>query len=151
MQQFQRLNRFQMAFAVLAVAAATGCGGGNGSLSGRVTYEGEPVASGAVTITPADGKGSLSGGEITNGQFTVNEIPPGKKVINITAVKKVPFARSSEEMAQRAAEQQARGDDSGLIDPADIIPPDAQGNNVELEIKPGPQSHEFKLSKPTAK
>ncbi|HEV7279268.1 MAG TPA: hypothetical protein VGN57_03565 [Pirellulaceae bacterium] len=53
------------------------------------------------------------------------------------AVKKVPFARSSEEMAHRAADAEKRGDRTGLIDPADIVPPDAVGNNATHDIKAG--------------
>jgi len=45
---------------VLALAALSGCGGRGGknnfSLSGKVTYKGEPVTGGTLTLTPTDGK-----------------------------------------------------------------------------------------------
>lgn len=69
--------------------------------------------------------------------------------MKIEAVKAVPFARSSEEMAKRYEEQKAKGNATGLTDPADIIPPNAQGNNTRIEIIKGPQTHHFHLKKPS--
>jgi hypothetical protein len=43
---------------ILAVGLLAGCGGGKKklSLSGKVTYKGEPVTGGSVTLHPTDGK-----------------------------------------------------------------------------------------------
>ena len=68
-----------------------------------------------------------------------------------TAVKPVPFARSSEEMAKMAQAAKARGNATGLIDPADAIPPDAEGNNVTVDVKPGRQTRDFALQRPAKK
>ena len=133
--------------AVLALAAA-GCGGNAASVSGTVTYDGQPVGDGMVTFLPADGKGAVAGGKITDGRYTVENLTPGPKVVQVVAVKAVPFARSSEEMAKRAAENKSRGDGSGLIDPADTIPADAEGNNATHEVKPGKQTLDLDLKKP---
>jgi hypothetical protein len=40
------------------------------------------------------------------------------------------------------------GDSTVLIDPADIIPPDAEGNNATMELKPGAQTLDFSLHRP---
>jgi hypothetical protein len=67
---------------------AGGCGGKNEmSVSGKVTVEGEPVDTGSITFTAADGKTYVAGGEIQNGQYKVS-IPPGKKKVQIRALKK---------------------------------------------------------------
>ena len=121
--------------ALLAFAAA-GCGGNAASVSGGVTYNGQPVGNGAVTFLPADGIGPVAGGKITAGRYVVEGLTPGPKVVQVLAVKAVPFARNTEEMARRAAENKAKGDGSGLIDPADTIPADAVGNNATHEVKP---------------
>jgi hypothetical protein len=51
-------------------------------------------------------------------------------------------------MARRAAENKAKGDGSGLIDPADTVPEDAGGNNARHEIRPGAQTLDLDLTKP---
>jgi hypothetical protein len=135
---------------LLALAALVpGCGSNAGSVSGEVTYDGQPVGDGMISFLPADGKGPAAGGTIAGGQYTVENLTPGPKVVQIEAVKAVPFARSSEEMAKRAAENKAKGDGLGLIDPADVIPPNAEGNNSNVTIKPGKQALDFHLKKPT--
>jgi hypothetical protein len=132
---------------VLAVLFVAACNGSASSVSGAVTYEGNPV-NGRITFHPADGTGQEVGAEIVNGHYTVDGLLPGPKLVEVMAVKAVPFARSTEEMARRAAENKAKGDASGLIDPADTIPRDAEGNNVTHEIKPGKQMLNLDLKKP---
>jgi hypothetical protein len=131
-------------FAVLAFVAA-GCGGGAASVSGNVSFNDEPVGHGFITFLPADGKGPSAAGPIEGGHFALDNLTPGPKVVKIEAVKKVPFARTSEEMAKRAAVNKFVGDGSGLIDPADVIPRNAEGNNAKVDIKPGNQIHDFHL------
>ncbi len=124
------------------------CGSNLSSVNGDVTYEGKPVEKGRISFSPADGKGPSAGGAITHGKYEVSGLLPGMKVVEITAVKVVPFARTSEEMARRAEEDRARGDSTGIIDRADIIPPDAEGNNATVELKPGTQTLDFALNRP---
>lgn len=129
------------------VIAISGCGGSTASISGDVTYNGEPVGNGYITFLPVDGKGPSSGGEIENGHYVIDNITPGSKQVKIEAVKKVNFAQNSADMAKRAAVNRAFGDGSGLIDPADVIPPNAEGNNTTITIAPGQQTHNFQLKK----
>lgn len=73
-------------FVILAllVAPLTGCGGGAGSyeglkrvaVKGKVTFDGEPVDRGSITlipIDPASDKVRRSGGMIENGEFSITE------------------------------------------------------------------------------
>jgi hypothetical protein len=53
-------------------------------------------------------------------------------------------------MAKRYEEAKAKGNATGLIDPADIIPPNAEGNNAKIELHKGAQTHHFHLKKPGA-
>jgi hypothetical protein len=139
---------FTLNFAFCLALAAAGCSSNTASVSGTVTYDGQPVGTGEVTFTPVDGIGPTSGGRIKDGQYTVDGLTPGRKTVKVMAVKAVPFARSTEEMARRAAENKSKGDGSGLIDPADTIPPDAEGNNATHEIKAGKQTLNLDLKKP---
>ena len=131
-----------------AVAALPGCGSSTATVTGAVTYEGQPVGNGYITFTPSDGKGNDAGGPIADGRYTVTALPPGPKVVKVIAVKKVNFASTSEEMKQKAAEARKAGDHGGLVDPADTIPDNAEGNNTTVEVKAGKQELDFHLKKP---
>jgi hypothetical protein len=133
------------------VSVASGCGASDAGVSGEVTFNNEPVGDGFITFLPADGKGPSAAGPIEGGHFAVEKLVPGPKVVKIEAVKKVPFARTSEEMAKRAALNKFIGNGSGLIDPADIIPLNAEGNNTKVEVKPGNQTRDFHLKSSGAK
>ena len=134
---------------LLLIPAFLGCDTGLGEVHGKVTYNGEAVGEGYITFAPADGAGPTVGGQITDGEFHCEEVPPGEKIVSIQAVKEVPFARSSEEMAQRAEENRKKGNSTGLIDPADVIPPDAAGNNAKVRVASGSQVQDFNLTSPT--
>jgi hypothetical protein len=149
----QRNNSLAALFsAALVLAGVTGCGDSLGRVTGKVTYEGTPIAEGQVVFEPtADGKGNIAAGMIKDGVYTATEVPPGKKIVNITGIGQVKFASSSEEMMKQAEEMKIRGDDSGLVAPADQVPPNAVGNRAEVEIKAGSQEMNFDLKKPAGR
>jgi hypothetical protein len=136
--------------ACLAVACVSGCGSFC-TVSGEATYDGQPIEDGMVNFLPADGKGPSAGGPIRQGRYSVAGLQPGPKIVQVRAVKQVNFARSQQEMEEMAAAARARGDTTGIIERADIIPPDAVGNNATLDVKPGPQTHHLVLKKPAEK
>lgn len=127
-----------------------GCARDSG-VQGQVTYEGAPVVKGTITFLPADGKGVSVAGPIADGKYTLAKIEPGPKIVQIEATREVKFARSSAEMAEMAAQAKVKGNSTGLIDPADIIPRDAVGNNTTVTLAPGKQTHDFHLKKPEKK
>ena len=129
------------------VVLSAGCGSGLATVSGTVSYEGKPVEEGAINFTPHDGKTAAAGGMIKDGKYYVTEVPPGKKLVEIIGTKKVDFASSSEEAMRRAQEMAAKGNNTGLVDPADTIPTDAEGNRQEVELVPGSQTKDFSLTK----
>jgi len=133
---------------ILLAFLLSACGAATSTVSGDVTYEGQPVENGEINFLPADGKGAPAGTKIVGGKYEVQGLVPGPKVVQITAVKSVPFARSHDEMAKRHKAAKARGDGTGIIDPADIIPADAEGNNATIELQPGSQTQDFSLKKP---
>ena len=131
------------------VSLFAGCGSAC-SISGDVTFDGKAVDNGSSTLTPTDGKGQVAAGPIRQGKYSIVDVTPGPKLVQISAVKPVPFARSSQEMADRAAAAKAKGNSTGIIDPADVIPDNAEGNNVTIEIKSGSQQFHFALKSPPA-
>jgi hypothetical protein len=139
-----------LAFALATVLVLPGCGSSTATVSGEVTWEGEPVADGFITFTPVDGKGKDGGAPISAGRYTVRDLPPGPKLVQVIATRKVNFASTSEEMKQRAAVARQKGDHNGLVDPADVIPANAEGNNVRVEVATGNSTRDFHLKKPAA-
>ncbi|HEV3023142.1 MAG TPA: hypothetical protein VGX76_11775 [Pirellulales bacterium] len=129
-----------------------GCGQPSASVSGEVTFDGEPIGKGHITFTPIAGQGGKDvGAPIVDGRYTVADLPPGRKLAHVFAVKKVSFASTSAEMARKAAEARQGGNYDGLVEPADMIPANADGNDVEVDIQPGPNVHNLHLKKPAKK
>ena len=62
---------FFTTFALLLLCCLTGCDNGRSSVTGKVTYQGQPVETGSISFEPIDGKGGTSGGAIEQGQFTL--------------------------------------------------------------------------------
>jgi hypothetical protein len=148
--EMNHMARLRHLPAALIVALAAGCGSNTATVTGEVTYDGQAVADGMITFLPADGKGQPAAAKIVQGQYKIENLAPGPKVVKIEAVKAVTFARSTEEMARMAAANRDKSDGSGLIEPADVIPSDARGNNATVDIKPGRQTHSVHLQKPEA-
>lgn len=57
-------------------------------LSGTVTLDKTPVATGTIVFVPADGIGPAGGGPIKDGQYSAS-VQPGPKTVQIRAPKKV--------------------------------------------------------------
>lgn len=133
--------------ALCSAAILAGCGSGSGTVvSGTVTYEGEPVAKGQITFTPADGKGPVAGDVIAAGKYRVIDLVPGQKVVQITSVEESAVVLSSADMAAAAASGKP-----AAPPPKVLVPPDAVGNGATVEVKGGSQVHDFPLKKPAGK
>lgn len=66
------------------VVLATGCDRGTGTLSGQVTYKGQPVTSGMVTVVDADGV--PHGASIQpDGKYRVTDVPAGPVRVAVTS------------------------------------------------------------------
>lgn len=73
-------NLFRMSF-FAAVVAIVGCGGGDDlgkrySVSGKVTYKGQPVANGQVSFIPDKPEGRGATGQIKDGSYTLTTLEP---------------------------------------------------------------------------
>ncbi|QDV14610.1 hypothetical protein CA51_45180 [Rosistilla oblonga] len=83
-------------FALLPVAlltlASIGCGSSGPAMSqvsGKVTFDGEPVTTGHVIFRANDGKTISAAGPIVDGSFDFESMP-GEKTVLITATRPVP-------------------------------------------------------------
>src|SRR6267142_6324038 len=96
-----------VAVGLAVLLVGIGCSTGVSTVSGTVTYEGQPIQQGEITFTPADGVGPVVGSPIAAGMFTVSPIAPGRKVVQISELPTLEFPKSTEELA-KAAQQGVR-------------------------------------------
>jgi hypothetical protein len=120
---------------LLGSAALTGCGGlGGGSISGKVTHQGEPVKGGSLTFSPAaDGKnpGKPVGAEINaDGTYSAPSPPAGKNKVIYSA----PVSESAE----------LKPGQSPPPSPYDGLVPKQQ----EVDLKSGSSTLDIELVKP---
>ena len=78
---------YRMIMLTLLSAILVGCGKSPITVSGKVTLDGNPVERGTITFEPQDKQTANAGGAITQGAYTVKDIPPGKKLVRITGLK----------------------------------------------------------------
>jgi hypothetical protein len=69
--------------AALLLTAATGCSRSTGTVSGQVTFRGDPVPAGTVAFVDADGQ--TVSGSIQNGAYSVGKVPTGPCTILVVA------------------------------------------------------------------
>ena len=127
---------------VLACALAwltTGCGEKSSiRIAGNVSMDGEPVSEGSISFEPLDGQGTVTGGPITNGQYSVegdSGFNPGEKRVRIVGVRKT---------GRRLPDPEAKGEYNDEV--VMYIP---RQFNTESQLKVnlavGDNSHDFQL------
>lgn len=125
---------------LMTVVCFSGCGGGDGlnrkALSGKATSDGSPIPNGSISFEPLQAGGISTGGNITNGQFTIEQkdgLPPGKYRVTMTGDDGSNFGVSAGKMP---------GDD---IMPArkSFVP---EGWSQEVEVKDSGNAFEFEVT-----
>lgn len=120
----------------LMIGCVTGCqNSSEGTLHGRVTLDGEPVTSGAITFTPVDGRTATASCLIKNGEYTA----------------RIPVAKHKVAIASPQPVKGAKAPSSTLEDAPSIHEtiPAKYNEKTELviEVKPGTFEHNFDLKK----
>ena len=77
-------QRYVAGIALAAVFLGAGCNGGSGKVKihGKVTLDGQPVATGSIAFIPTDGKGQTAGAIITDGAYQA-EVQAGAMRVEI--------------------------------------------------------------------
>jgi hypothetical protein len=65
-----------------------GCGSKFSSAEGHVSFDGQPIQEGTISFDPVDGQVASAGCAIQGGEYKIDRILPGKKIVRITAQKK---------------------------------------------------------------
>lgn len=116
------------------------------SIQGRVTLNGEPVKQGTISFRPTDGKGPSTGGVIADGEYSVPKASVGSKVVLLTAIDPDKVTTSRAATDKLIQEARAKGIPPHIAVRADLIPPNAKGNNQVVEIQEGSQTLDFAVS-----
>ena len=102
------------AFAALGALFALGCGNANGRypVSGDVTLQGQPLASGAIVFEAEDG-GSRGGATISDGKYALpanQGLVPGKYIVRVSAVQSQTSTADAPPGPEAAAQERANKD-----------------------------------------
>jgi hypothetical protein len=84
-----QLDIFRCCFTLLIAIAIAGCGPSGPAkypVGGVITFKGEPLPTGKMTLIPADSKARTTVAEITAGKYAT-EVTQGDWTINIQAVR----------------------------------------------------------------
>jgi hypothetical protein len=127
------------ALIAILIAAVGGCGSGTqrASLSGQITFDGAPLATGVISLEPTGGtKGPSAGAEIAAGKYQIaaNRGPlPGRYRVSITANRKT---------GRDVVVGGIKGAESEQFIPANYN----VKTELEVEIKPGRNAADFTLT-----
>ncbi|WP_020472586.1 hypothetical protein [Zavarzinella formosa] len=69
-----------------AIGLTAGCDGGGSKVTGKVTFDGNPIENGSIVFVEAGGKGRPEGAPIKNGEYSIT-VPHGSYKVQVTAEK----------------------------------------------------------------
>jgi hypothetical protein len=97
---FRTMRSLMACLAILV--GLVGCGRSDGLLTirGTVTFDGQPVEEGSISLMPVDGRGVTGGGLISKGSYSA-ETSPGEMAVQIYAYKTVVKENPSQEEIER--------------------------------------------------
>lgn len=97
----------------------SGCGDSLATVSGTVSFNGEPVSRGMISLEPVDGKGPSAGGNVEEGKFLIESVHPGEKIVRISAA----YSKGMEKQ-----------DDGSEVEIVDDLLPAAWGNESKERL-----------------
>lgn len=137
------IRRILRPFCTLLLLGTLGCNDEGTSVRGTVTYEGQLVERGVITLTPTDGSGKPEGSKVLHGEFHIGSIEPGDKQISVIG------GVGSE--SEQAAPATSEGKVKSMIQAGqqtELIPTNAVGNGQTVIVQEGPQEIEVILLRP---
>ena len=121
-----------------------GCGTSEvSSIHGSITYNGQPLQYGAITLSSTDGSTANFGGVVSDGLYKVDNIVPGEFKVTIIAGVKHDGARVASSDDGRMLAEKGEQNNAPIQ-----IPSNASGNNQLVLIKLGEHAFDFTLKSP---
>ncbi len=122
---------------LVSITSHLGCNRGpaEGTITGEVTFDGQPVKDGHVLFTPLDGNGQTGGGTIREGKLLAEKVPTGKMKVELHG-NKVVGKRKAYDTPESPWED----------DVAELLPPKYNfKSDMTLEVKRGAQDVKYDL------
>jgi hypothetical protein len=123
----------------VSLLALSGCDGmPRATVRGTVTLDGQPIELGAVSFIPVDGQSPTTGGPITNGRYSVANVPVGEMKVAISGSKVVGKKKL----------YQDRPDSPEMPITDNPVPArfsDLQNTTLRLEVKAGTNDKNWEL------
>jgi len=134
----RRAGLYVLVFSVLSLAAG-GCGGGTGTVSGKVTYQGKALPGGYVNFMSEDGKSNIKTSQIKeDGSYSVSGLSIGPAKISVQGLS-----------ARRLADLPGQGGKDAKVQQKEVYVPPQYGNTetsgLKYEVKPGSQPYDIEL------
>jgi hypothetical protein len=127
--------------ALLAVVLVASCDRGprTGEVSGKVSYDGKPLESGAINFFPSDGTTPTAGGIIKDGKYAVAKVSAGKYKVTISG---------SQIVGQKKLYDTPNSPTAPItIDPLPEKYKDWNKTELTLDVKPGLNEKNWELAK----
>jgi len=106
-----------------------------GTVTGQVTFDGQPVKDGHVSFTPVDGKGQTGGAPIADGRFKAEQVPATKMKVALHG-NKVIGTRKAYDTPESPV----------MPDVVELLPPKYNFNSeLTLDVKRGSQDVKYDL------
>ena len=134
--------------------SATGCGGSNGSVSGKVSYKGEPLGGGTVLFY-SEGQATVTSPIGLDGSYQIDKIPAGPVQIGVETQSAKPAARPPnmptpppEAMAKDASASplyNPQNKPKGKYVAIPEVYADPKASGLDFTVKAGSQPHDIDL------
>jgi len=131
------------------VLALSGCGGSNRvAVKGKVTLDGTPLEKGYIAFYPEDGQGGTIGGNIIDGEYTIPDVPLGKKKVQGTLTDVVASPAENPGKSRQDANAERLKKMKKRDRAARSAPQNLMGNNRIVEISRGMEDLNIELQRP---
>ncbi len=140
-----------------AVVLAAGCGRGRGDVSGKVTFNNEPIPWGRIHFFSEGGNNEVLHSPIVNGKYQIDKCPSGPVKIAVESFRAPgkPGAEMENEKLAQGFKGMAMMKDRSEGPPLEVagkyveIPErykDAEQSGLTYTVQAGPQEHDIPLS-----
>jgi hypothetical protein len=137
---------------LVAVSGFVGCGEGGepASLSGTITYNGDPIPNGTIRLDPAEGTpGGPGASKITDGKYSIplgDSLKAGKHNVTFGAQRPTGGKVEGEVIeAGEGDEDILTGDAGDTREMEEYLPAKYTGGSVTIELKPGENTKNWDL------
>lgn len=153
---FSTTNRLGWVVVLGLLMLVAGCSS-KASISGKVTYNGEPMPGGSITFMPVQGGGGGTAKiDPKDGSYEMTSLPTGKMKIGVAPIVQPVMPRGMKPYGpppgSGAPPEALKGLNSGSTEGKHVPVPqeytDPESSSLEVEVKSGKNTHNVELKGP---